>query len=475
MKPLLQRAGVRVRLTFWYSAALVGVLGLYSLGLYGVLRGTLLSELDRQLREDIENTEEELTAFLAHNPEAVRGVSERDPWVSEVWSLQGQRVASSPLFDEGSPLPVPSAKCQARRLHYESAVLRDGLELRTVCHTTRADGRQLVVRTARSAARVGAELKRLGLIMGVGLPLSVLLAGFAGYLLAWRALLPVRRMTEQARRITAQRLSERLDAPNTRDELGQLALTFNEVFARLERSFEQMRRFTADASHELRTPLAAIRALGEVALNSPEETSGQREALSSILEEADSLRTLVDSLLTLSRADAGQYPLDLQPVKLSELARNVANQLEVLAEEKGQTLVVETDGDPTVAVDASLLRRALTNILDNAIQFGPAGSQIVLRVCLKNGSTARVEVMDDGPGVPLVHLAHVFERFYRVDPSRPRSRGGTGLGLAIARWAVEVHGGEIGVESNGLKGSVFFFSLPTVTSSAMPRSASAQL
>jgi heavy metal sensor kinase len=267
-------------------------------------------------------------------------------------------------------------------------------------------------------------------------------------------------MAEHAKRINAENLSERLPVAGPGDELGQLAVVFNDTFARLERSFNEMRRFTADASHELRTPLTAIRSVGEVGLRGPKEAAAYRDIIGSMLEEVDRLTRLVDSLLTLSRQDAGQVVLNRERVDLVELGREVTAHLGTLAEEKGQRISVEGQAPVYVMADVLVLRQAVINLVDNAIKYSPEGESIRIRV--DDGRTPQVEVTDRGPGIALEHRDRVFERFYRADHARSRSLGGCGLGLSIARWAVEAHGGHIDLESREGEGSTFRIVLPQV-------------
>jgi len=301
------------------------------------------------------------------------------------------------------------------------------------------------------------------LILLLGLPLAAAIAGFGGYTLARRALAPVDHMAEQARLITAERLKERLPVDNPKDELGRLATVFNQTLMRLESSFEQMRRFTSDASHELRTPLTAMRSVGEIGLRGRREASDYREIIGSMLEEVDRLSLLVDRLLTLSRADSGESMLSRDRVDLAELAEEVTAQLDVLAEEKQQSLTVEAAGPTLCLGDRMVLRQALLNLVDNAIKYSPVAGRIAVRVSTSVNGMAVLDVSDTGPGIPLDLRPRVFDRFYRADRSRSRENGGgTGLGLSIARWAVEVNGGQLTLESSEGAGATFRITLPNV-------------
>jgi heavy metal sensor kinase len=306
-----------------------------------------------------------------------------------------------------------------------------------------------------------AELHELLVAILIGLPIALAISALGGYSLARRALRPVEEICEQAQTISAERLGRRLPVENPHDELGHLARVLNDLLARLETSFEQMRRFTADASHELRTPLTAIRSVGEGALRGRDVNPAGRDVIGSMLEEVERLTTLVDALLTLSRAEGGHISLRLESVALLDLAREVASHLSVLAEDKQQQIDLRSDdGLAPVEADRAVLREAFINLLDNAIKYSPEGARISVRLHGDAGRAACVDISDQGPGIPPEHRERIFERFYRIDKARSREMGGAGLGLAIAKWAIDVHGGSIQVDSRPGEGSTFRVTLP---------------
>jgi len=284
----------------------------------------------------------------------------------------------------------------------------------------------------------------------------VVIAGLGGYALARRALAPIEQMTERARTITAERLSDRLPVAHPENEMGRLASVFNETLGRLEGSFDQMRHFTADVSHELRTPLTAIRSVGEVGLRGHRNEASYRSIIGSMLEEVDRLSQLVDRLLALSRAGTQQPPFALDTVDFAALADDVVSHLGVLAEEKGQTLVIEKIASPRVRADRLVLRQALINLVDNAIKFTPQSGRVRIRLS-ETPSLAVVDVIDSGPGVPPHAREHIFDRFYRIDGSEVV---GTGLGLSLARGGVEAIGGRLTLEQTGPEGSTFRIAIP---------------
>jgi len=440
------------------------LLSLYAGGVFVFLRHSLFAELDRRLHDDFELAEQMLErsndggirwrADEHHHEEDANDAA----WL-EVWNPAGQLLYRRAAFAGASKNPFFSS-LPLERSGYASVLLSSNVPVRVLSRPYVVDGQPVVIRVARSSARLRDELKTLLLVLGSGFPIAVGIAACGGYALARRALASVGKMADRARTITAERLGERLPVVTPDDELGHLATVFNETFARIERSFEQLRRFTADASHELRTPLTAIRSVGEVGLREHHNERGYREIIGSMLEEADRLGHLVESLLTLSHADAGQVKLRLECVDLAELAREVVNHLGILAEEKRQFLSVEGGVGVYATGDRLVLRQAVINLVDNAIKYSPEGGRV--RVLVRNQPNGpTLEVIDTGPGIAAEHQEYIFDRFYRVDKARSRELGGTGLGLSIVRWAVEVHGGCIELESEEGKGSLFRIRLPS--------------
>jgi heavy metal sensor kinase len=286
-------------------------------------------------------------------------------------------------------------------------------------------------------------VRGLAVIFLAGIPFALILAVLSGYFLAGRALSPVKAITRKANEINAESLSERLPVLNPNDEIGSLASVFNDTLSRLDISFQQLRRFTSDASHELRTPLTSIRSVGEVALQGSKDKKSCQEAIGSMLEETERLTHLVDNLLTLARGDAGKTNLIPKAKDLSVLVGEVVEELRVLSEEKSQTLSSDSLPSIMVTADEATLRRAVSNVLHNAIEHTQKKGHVEVITAKTEDGNAIIDIIDDGPGIPEAERTKVFERFYRFDGARSRKTGGVGLGLAIARWAVEANGGLI--------------------------------
>jgi signal transduction histidine kinase len=245
--------------------------------------------------------------------------------------------------------------------------------------------------------------------------------------------------------------------PNRNDEIGEVILTFNQTLVRLERLFTAQRRFLADVSHELRTPLTVIK--GNVGLMRMMKELDE-ESLTSIESEVDRLTRLVGDLLMMAQAETGRLPLMFEPVELDELVFEVFDQMKVLS--GGRHLIKIDDIRPVMVTgDRDRLKQVLLNLGSNAIKFTNEGGKISLNLSV-SGNWVEVDVIDHGPGIPKDELRYIFERFYRGDKSRTRSRTdvGFGLGLPIAYWIVRNHGGRIDVESTEGVGTTFSVWLP---------------
>lgn len=453
------RTSIRVRLTGWYAVVLSLMLVVYATATFVAVRHEFVEQLDDQLHDEFETAE----GFLAPSADGRivwSGDRHHDPdndedRGSDVWSVSGE-----PIYRSGASAalpPVAMAATNAQR-HYESIVV-NGHRWRTLAGTSLVGGHAVVLRVSRSEERLRAQLREILVVLVLGLPLVVVLAGLGGYMLARRALRPIDHLASEARRITAERLHERLSVPNQHDEIGRLAAVVNDTFARLESSFDQLRRFTADASHELRTPLSVIRGIGESGLGKTRTAAEYKEAIGSMLEEVDRLTTLVDTLLRLSHADAGTVRVSRAPFDLGQLTRDIASSLGILAEERNQRLKVDVTDGVCVTADRLVLREAITNVVDNAIKYSAQASTIDIRV-RADGGDAILTVADQGPGIAPEHRERIFDRFFRLDEARSRDSGGAGLGLAIAKWAVNVNGGHIMVDNGANGGSVFRIVLP---------------
>jgi heavy metal sensor kinase len=454
---------IRWRLTLWYVAVLAVVVAANGCAVYFTARHQLLERIDNGLDEELADvlfelgrarTDAELAEWLQ------RRFGRHEGFDFQITRAGGERFfANQRLADRALPLPdVLSAQPHS----YQSVSVGSD-RWRIVSIQAQGPTDMLIVQVARPLEEFDHEANELLLALLVVGPLALVVASAGGYFLARRALAPVDLIRRRTREITADRLDRRLPVQAPGDELGLLAVTINEMIARLERSFAEVRRFTADASHELRTPLTVIRTEVEVALGKPSVSPEQQALLGSILEECDRLTRLTDQLLTLAREDAGMSQQAHEPLDLSTTAVSVAEMMRPLADARGVRLYAGGSGPVWVRGNEARLRQVFFNLLDNAIKYTPEGGEVEVRVEALDGQVVAI-VRDSGEGTPAEHLGRVFERFYRVDKARSRERGGTGLGLSIVRSVVAAHGGSIELDSAPGRGTTARVVLPAVAS-----------
>jgi len=293
-------------------------------------------------------------------------------------------------------------------------------------------------------------------------PLLILLLSGCGWFLAGRALAPLRRITDDIRKITAENLNHRLPVDKKKNELTDLTISFNETLERLANSFSRIKQFTGDASHELRTPLAILKGETEVSLRWAKGEEELRQTLASNLEEIERMERITEGLLHLAKSESGEFRLNLSVFSLNDLLQDLYIHSKTLGEPKkiATILQMQVDHEVFIRADQMHLHRALLNLVTNAIKYTPERGQVTLILALSDEHEARIHVRDTGMGIPSEHLPHIFERFYRVDEARNRNIGGTGLGLSIVKAIIDAHQGRVRVLSTPGQGSEFIVYLP---------------
>lgn len=295
-------------------------------------------------------------------------------------------------------------------------------------------------------------------------PVALLLSWVGGWLLAKRSLEPMVRIRHAAARIGAGNLGERVPVDRPDDEVGQLAVVINGLLERLDRSFAQQRQFMADASHELRTPVAVVKNEASLALSRSRRTAeDDQDTLLVVRAAAERLQRIVDDLFFVSRADAGELPVRLEPVYFDELLLETVRQVRSLADARGVTIQVTAPDEVPILGDDALLRRLMGNLLDNAIKYSPPNGQVDVRVWRGDQSLC-LGVRNAGPPIPAQVRPRIFDRFARGDDARSHESdvltGGAGLGLSIAQWIARAHGGSLELARSDQSGTVFVLKLP---------------
>jgi heavy metal sensor kinase len=474
---------IRGRLTIWYATALILSIAVFAVVLYVARRSATYQDLDRRIQ-----SEADLTAGILSESYRARGaVVEKDtagrpvltaevaavlevvPDYLLVTSRDGSLLFGSPdarslgftQFEQVNALAQAPRAAGAGPRQYR---IPNGPAIHYVVRAVPEAGGQIGAILAGADTR-SAELRIEELVTTIVIAflVGIVPAVFVGRWIAGRALEPVDRMITEIREITDGRsLHRRLAVPMHQDELGRLAATLNQMWTRLERSFAALRRFTADASHELKTPLTVVRAGVERAITRPGQPPEILAPLEETLQEVNRMTELLDSLLTLARADEGRADLHKEPVDLREIIEEAGETGELLAEHAGVGMEIHLPAEPVVVpVDRSRIRQLALNLIENAVKYTPRGGNVSVELGSHNGR-AVFSVADTGIGIAAGDLPHVFDRFWRADSARTRTseRAGTGLGLAICKWIAEAHGGTIEVQSRPGRGTTFTVGLP---------------
>ena len=461
MRPL----SIRSRLTIWYTGALLAVLAVVSALSYSVLRWSLLQQVDASLLTvaQIVRETDERGAGRSEVERAIRellGPGFADQFFQFLDPEGRSRFRSGPPPVTNLPLS-PQARLNATRGLRTFETLEDPqggpFRLLTV-PVQRSDRSVEIIQVSAPLARTLEALARYLTTLLALVPVAVGLAAAGGAVIAARALSPVRAMSKAARQITAEDLGRRLERRGADDEIDHLAGTLNTMLAGLEAAFAQARRFSADAAHELRTPLTVLKGELEVALRAARSPEEYRQVLISSLEEVNHLIRLAEDLLLFSRSVATMgFPrerVELEPLVLEALEVGARR-----AQGAGVTVRADALEPALVLGDAGALRRAVLNLVDNAVKYTPAGGKVEISLLVAEGE-ARIVVRDTGIGIDPADAARIFDPFVRLDAARTRDAGGSGLGLALVRAIAEAHGGTISVDSTPGAGSRFTVRLP---------------
>jgi len=479
-------ASLRTRLTLWHTGVLAVLIVLFAIGAYVFLERGTWSRTDSALLDAAADLRSELLAERGDHSTIGRAAAEVLPEIRfttiafVVYDSAGGIVAASippslravrpakpgselgPPFDPHQLTPLLRFAGPQRSGRVVALPDAEGGYRAAIEPLTMPDG-QFTAVAARSVHDEAEMLSNARLAIAIAVPLALLLSALGGWLLARKSLAPMVIMREQASRIGATNLGQRLPVATPGDEVGQLTVVINGLLERVDRAFVQQRQFMADASHELRTPLAVVQNESSVALGRVERsTSEYQDALQVIRSAGRRMARIVDDLFLLARADTGDLPIRAEPLYLNDLITECAREARTLAAARDLRLCVDAAADAPFEGDEMLLRRLVLNLIENAIKYTPSGGRIDARLCVSDGKY-RLEVEDTGGGVPADLRSRIFDRFVRVDAARSHAddfSSGAGLGLPIARWIAQAHGGRVELERSSAAGSLFVLTLP---------------
>ncbi|WP_446744192.1 ATP-binding protein [Silvibacterium acidisoli] len=390
--------------------------------------------------------------------------------IIQLYRLDGKPVFASPGSDE-LKVPWPDQDCLERCY---GLVRQGGHRIRTLNHVITLDGQRYRLSLSGKIDEHFDVLNAIRNSYFLVCPLMLLLSVGGGFVLSGRALEPINRISVEAQSIGIQDLKRRIPVPNTGDELQTLAETWNQLLARLEIAVERLAQFASDLSHDLSTTITIMMTTAGLALSRDRSPEEYRAALKNINIECEATAQLLDTMLAMARTDLVHQKIEWKPINLTELVIEVSRQFQPRAVLKGQTIAIEVQDEVWTNGDLSLLRRMVSILLDNAIKYTPDTGSITVSLARRDDDY-ELRVSDTGIGIPEHAIPRIFDRFYRVDESRPESGESNGLGLAIAKWVVEAHRSRIDVVSKPGQGSTFTVSIPQVLQTKLSETAYAQL
>jgi heavy metal sensor kinase len=448
---------ISLRLTLWFGTIFFLGWLVFGVGMWFHLKRTLTAERHQTLTrradrlEDLLGRDNDINATVQNFRDFAHATGNG---LAEIFRPGNVRVYPSPSTAAASfPWPAIHEGQPETFLHVSLA----GQSYSVLILPITVAGAPAYITLAAPDAGSIALLHEFWLGLLAWIPVLLLVSSAGGYWMSRRALRPVDRITATARSISIGNLSERLPVNQSGDELERLAETCNEMLARLESSVRTIKQFTADASHELRGPLSFARTVAEVALRNPQIDSSSRQSFQDIVDETAKAAVVLEQMLTLARADANPFDRPLELLDLSALVEETCTMAQRIAEEKGQAIEVVCD-PAWVVGDAPSLRRMLWIVLDNALKYSEGQGRIEVSLTA-DAIQATLRVVDSGMGISPTDLPHIFDRFYRADPSRSQVEG-SGLGLAIARWIVDAHHAEITASSERGRGTTITITLP---------------
>ena len=471
-----------MRLTLWYAGVLALTLGVFAVLTYLLFSYTLQNQTNRTLSEvagvfettaNREIEDEDKVLDSKSGDEALRDAATElgfKDYQVFAFSPDKRLIAATKSADSDSQISGAAAENLIRSFTPRTNgnffdFQNDNETFRAFYYAFKVRNQSYQLLAVHSLDDQQELLLQVRYAFLISVPLALLAASFGGYFLAKKSLAPISEMSRKAEDITAKNLHERLPVKNERDELGSLASKFNELLSRLDKSFEQQRRFMADASHELRTPVAIVRGEADVILGKEKrDESEYRESFAIVQSEAERMTRIIEDLFTLARVDAGQQPLRKETVYLDEILSDAVKSFRTVAKNRNITLEFETPEEMKFSGDSQLLRRLFSNLIDNALKHAKSHVKVSAE---KRNNFLEINVADDGAGISPEAQPHIFERFYRADKARSRDEkaqtgSGAGLGLAISKFIIEAHDGNLTLAKSDANGSIFTVKFPAL-------------
>ena len=462
---------IRSRLTAWYILLLGIILILFSVFLNYFLSKRLYESVDNSLT--VSATVVATSAVMKFNRSPLPGLDQ----FFEQFMGAGNLNKFYRIYDGSGNVGSRSNNIDASKFPLSQEAYADALSGTNSYETFLVDGKHPIrvitmpilrekklinlVQVGTSLEAVKETLRNLRIFLFTAVPSVLVFATLFARFLARRALKPISKIIKTARDIgQGQELTQRIPVFKVQDELGQLAMTFNEMMDRLENSFAQMRQFSSDASHELRTPLTVLQGQNELVLSKLRDPKEYQEVIISNLEEIKYMSKVLEDLFVLSRSDENQVLLNYKRMDLRDLVEEVCRHAEILAEEKDISIVIAFLEQVKINGDEVRLRQMVWNILHNGIKYTQPGGELKVSL-LEEPGFALLSIQDTGIGIPEKDLPFIFDRFYRVDKARSKDEGGSGLGLSICRHIAEAHKGKIKVESKPGLGTRFKIHIPS--------------
>jgi heavy metal sensor kinase len=458
---------IKWKLTIWYGGILAVILIIFSGGVYIYFRNSLEMSIDVKIKSIADvlassMTEEHGGNVFGNFERYLENVLGKKPKGKFIQIIDSSGKIGAKMNDIETDVIPTKFETTERALKGEIVyeTIEDANPRLRMVTIPILDNKKItsIVQVGSSLADFDETMRKLLIIMIIGIPTSISVAIIVGYFMAKKSLKPVDQIRRAAVNISSNNLDERIDIKGRKDELGRLAETFNAMIARLKDSFQRINQFSIDVSHELKTPLTILKGETEVVLRKDRDNGEYINLLQSNLEEIDRMARIIDDLLLLSKADTKDMKLNIENISLRDLVADVCMNMKIFASNKEISLIIDELADVRLIGDELKLRRMLWNIMENGIKYTPKGGVVNVSSYTNNGYVC-INVKDSGMGISKDDIEYIFDRFYRADRSRKRESG-SGLGLSISKWIAEAHKGVIEVTSQPSKGSQFLIKLP---------------